>query len=155
MKDNKITAEEQDTNKTGKLCPERKACGRKWLATFCISSGRHENALVQKKSKQGGSRIWRLIKNEEEFPGVTKKKPCGISRGLGFWHRGISKGCNTILQNFQGWSFGLPGISRGKVKKRRIPGWFLKKNVLNPPCFFFSVIAQWVLHGTCMLEQLG
>ena len=42
MKNNKITAEEQDTDKH---CSERKACRRKWLATLCLSSGRHECAL--------------------------------------------------------------------------------------------------------------
>ena len=26
-----------------------------------------------------------LIKNNLEFPGVIKKKSCGISRGLSFW----------------------------------------------------------------------
>ena len=46
MKNNKITAEEQDTDKLGKLCSERKACRRKWLATLYISSaGRHESAI--------------------------------------------------------------------------------------------------------------
>ena len=42
MKNNKITAEEQDTDKHGS---ERKACRQKWLATLCLSSGRHECAL--------------------------------------------------------------------------------------------------------------
>ena len=55
--------------------------------------------LFQKMSKQGELRIWNfqgyqknsmwngqgLIKNEVEFPMVTKKKYCGISRGLCFW----------------------------------------------------------------------
>ena len=30
----KVTAEKQDIGKLGKLCFERKACGRKLLATF-------------------------------------------------------------------------------------------------------------------------
>ena len=38
MKNNKVTAEEQDTDKD---CSERKTCRRKWLATLCLSSGRH------------------------------------------------------------------------------------------------------------------
>ena len=33
---NKIKAEEQDTEKLGKLCSEKKACGQ-WLATSCLS----------------------------------------------------------------------------------------------------------------------
>ena len=28
--------------------------------------------------------FWGLIKNNAEFPEVTKKKLCGVSRGLGF-----------------------------------------------------------------------
>ena len=54
---------------------------------------------IPEKSKQGGLRIWNfkgyqinstwnfqgLIKKEVEFPSVTKKKECGISRGLCFW----------------------------------------------------------------------
>ena len=42
MKNNKITAEEQETGKLGKLCSKRKACRWKWLATLSLSSGRHE-----------------------------------------------------------------------------------------------------------------
>ena len=54
--------------------------------------------LFQKKSKQGELRIWnfqgylnsmgdfqRLIKNKVEFTRLTKKRSCGISRGLCFW----------------------------------------------------------------------
>ena len=44
MKNNKITAEEQDTDKH---CSERKACKRKWFATLFLSSGRHECALAE------------------------------------------------------------------------------------------------------------
>ena len=42
MKNNKIEAEEQDTDKH---CSERKACRQKWLATLCLSLGRHECTL--------------------------------------------------------------------------------------------------------------
>ena len=52
-----------------------------------------------RKIQTGGLRIWNfkgyqinstwnfqgLIKKEVEFPSVTKKKECGISRGLCFW----------------------------------------------------------------------
>ena len=110
--------------------------------------------LFQKKSKQGRLRIWNfqgyqrnsmwnfqeLIKNEVEFTEVTKKKSCGISRGLGFWSWS-SQGCNTILWIFQGWSFDLSEISCGKVRKQKIPGGGSKKYVLNPPSSF------------CFLEQ--
>ena len=40
MKNKKITAEEQDMGKLGKLCSERKACRQKWLATLCLSGRR-------------------------------------------------------------------------------------------------------------------
>ena len=100
--------------------------------------------LFQKKPKHGGVKIWnfqgyqrnsmcnfqRLRKSHVEFPGV-------LVFGLG-----ISKGWNTILQNFQVWSSVLPRISRGKVKKWKIPGGFSKKYVLNPPFCFFSGIAH-------------
>ena len=70
-----------------------------------------------------------------EFPGV-------FVFGLG-----ISKGSNTILWNIQGLSFVLSGISRGKVKKWKIPGEFSQKNILNPtpfpwPVWIFSEIAH-------------
>ena len=42
MKNNKVTAEEQDIDKH---CSERKACRRKWLATLCLSSSRHKCPL--------------------------------------------------------------------------------------------------------------
>ena len=34
MKNNKISTEEQDTGKLGKLCSAKKASRRKWLATW-------------------------------------------------------------------------------------------------------------------------
>ena len=34
IKNNKITAEEQDIDKLGKLYSGRKACGQKWLTTY-------------------------------------------------------------------------------------------------------------------------
>ena len=36
MKNDKLTTEEQDIDKLGRLCSERKACGQKWLATLCL-----------------------------------------------------------------------------------------------------------------------
>ena len=56
---------------------------------------------------------------------------------------GISKGYNTILWNFQGWSFVLSGIFRGRVKKKKKnPRVFFKKVCPRHPLFFFSGIAQ-------------
>ena len=42
LKNNKITVEEeqQDIDKLGKLCSERKACRQKWLAALCLSGRR-------------------------------------------------------------------------------------------------------------------
>ena len=42
MENNKLTAEEQDTDKH---CFEKKTCRQKWLTTYCLSSGRQECAL--------------------------------------------------------------------------------------------------------------
>ena len=40
MKSNRRIAEEQDKDKLGKLCSERKACRQKWLTTLCLSGRR-------------------------------------------------------------------------------------------------------------------
>ena len=42
MENNKLTAEEQETDKH---CSEKKVCRRKWLITYCLSSGRQGCAL--------------------------------------------------------------------------------------------------------------
>ena len=67
-----------------------------------------------------------------EFPRVTKKE-CGIS-----------KGSNTSSWNYQGWSLVLSGISRGKVKKRKITGFFKKVHTMKyvPVCFFSRILLQ-------------
>ena len=44
----------------------------------------------------------------------------------------ICKGCNAILWSFQGWSFVLSRISRGKVKNLKIPGGFQKSMSSTP-----------------------
>ena len=80
------------------------------------------NRLFQKPNRAGGrkgggwlriwnfQRYWRnsskwnfqgLIKNNMEFPGVIKKKSCGISpEVLMVLGLKISEGCNTILWSF-------------------------------------------------------
>ena len=79
----------------------------------------------------------RLVKNEMEFPRMTKKKQCGTSRVFVFG-LGISKGSNTVLWNIQRLSFVLSGISRGKVKKMKNSGGGLKKVGISPsPLFGF------------------
>ena len=50
---------------------------------------------------------------------------------------GISKGCHTILENFQGWSFAFSKISEGKVANLKIPGFFFQNFVLIPRFDFF------------------
>ena len=54
---------------------------------------------------------------------------------------GISKGSSTILWNIWSLSFFFSGISRGKVKKWKIPGVF-QKSISSTPAWFFSGIAQ-------------
>ena len=66
---------------------------------------------------------------------------CGISRGIGFcfWLWNFQKGSNTTLCNFQGWKFVLSPISRGKVKKWKIPG-SIQKSMPSTTlvCFFLE-----------------
>ena len=126
-----IVAQSFIENIPGQMLP----CTTIWLIKLGYS---------RKNPNTGGVKIWnfqgyqrnsmcnfhRLWKSHVEFPGV-------LVFGLG-----ISKGWNTILQNFQVWNSVLPRISRGKVKKWKIPGGFSKKYVLNPPFCFFSGIAH-------------
>ena len=54
-------------------------------------------------NKTGGLRTWNfqgLIKKEMEFLRLIMKKPCCISRGLGFWGFDISKGCKQKYTQF-------------------------------------------------------
>ena len=97
-------------------------------------------AIPEIKPNRGG-RVGGGVE-DMKFPGVSKKEiACGISRidqekimwKPGVFGHGISIGCNAILHNFQGWSFDLSRISRGKVnKQKKIPWVFSKKYVLNP-----------------------
>ena len=116
--------------------------------------------LFQKKTKQdggGGFRIWNfqgyqrnsmwnfqgvIKKKEMEFPRVTKKKNNMEFPGVLVFGLGISEGSNTILWNFQRWSFVLFGISRGKVKKRK-NSWGVPKKYPQPPVCFFSRIVHY------------
>ena len=67
MKNNKITAEEQDTDKLGKLFSERKACGQNWLAILCLSSGRHECALHGTYVRATGIEIPMILPPQHRF----------------------------------------------------------------------------------------
>ena len=106
-------------------------------------------AYSKKNPNKGGLRIWNfqgyqrnsmwnfqgLIKNKMEFPKGDQEKIMWKFQGSVF-SLGISKGSNTILWNIQALRFVLSGISMGKVKKWKIPG-FSKKYILNPPFGFF------------------
>ena len=53
---------------------------------------------------------------------------------------GISKGCHTILLNFQGWKLVFSRISKGKVKNLKFSGSFQKiisSTPLPPACLVF------------------
>ena len=74
-----------------------------------------------------------LIKNKVEFLRETKKNSCEFSIGLGFLAWKFSRNVTyIILPNFCGWSFVLPGISRGTVRRKT------KKNL----AFFFKIVCQ-------------
>ena len=83
-----------------------------------------------------------LIKNKVDIPRETKKKSCKISSGLDFLALEFLRDVTyIIIPNFQGWSFVLPGISRGTENNNKNFRLFPKRYVLKPP-WFFSVIAQ-------------
>ena len=99
--------------------------------------------VIPEKFQAGGLRIWNFLDSGIKismwnFQG-TKKKLYGISRDLDIWSLSFQVRCNTVLCNFQEWSFDLPGISRGKVNKWKIPGGVRKSMSSTPPplCFFF------------------
>ena len=84
------------------------------------NSTKNPNRVVEDMEFLGVSKkcMWNfqgLIKNELEFPRVTKKNV--EFQGIVVFGLGISKGSNTILSVIQGLSFLLSGISRGIVKK--------------------------------------
>ena len=96
---------------------------------------------IPEKIQTGGLRIWNFQgyqrnsmwnfrgwprKNYVEFPGVLVFG-LGISKGDDFQGR-----CYTVLHNFQGWSFDLSRISRGKVNKRKTPGGGSKQYIFKP-----------------------
>ena len=76
-----------------------------------------------------------------EFPGVLVFG-LGISKGDDFQGR-----CYTVLHNFQGWSFDLSRISRGKVNKRKTPGGGSKQ------CFLLMLLkGTFVIYGYLMSD---
>ena len=86
-----------------------------------------------------------LIKNEVEFPRVTKKNNVEFP-GVFVFGLEISKGSNTILWSIQGLRIVLSGICRGKVKNENFHGgWGLsKKYILNPPPpSLFGFFMEW------------
>ena len=102
-----------------------------WCWVHGISTGIEETAC-------GNSS--RQLKKKWNFPGWSRyhdEFPWVLVFGLG-----IFKGCHTIFQNFQVWIFVFSRISNGKVINLKVPGFFSKHYVLNPPCLGFSGIAQ-------------
>ena len=89
--------------------------------------------LLQHKLEQSMWKSQWLIKKEVEFPGVLMKKSCEFSWVLVF-DLETSKGCRTILQNFQGWKLFFSGISKVKVANLKVPGGFFRKVYPQPPC---------------------
>ena len=77
---------------------------------------------------------WCSRKSQVEFPWVL------------VFELGLSKGCHTILQNFQGWKLVFSGISRGKVTNLKIPGVFSETYILSPLVMIASGIAQMTLN---------
>ena len=55
---------------------------------------------------------------------------------------GISKGCRTIWQNFQGWQLVFSGISKGKVTNLKTPESFFRKVYPQTLFWTFSGIAH-------------
>ena len=78
--------------------------------------GNFRSQLKKKRNFQGWSR-----KNHVEFPWVL------------IFDLGISKGCHTVLQNYQGWKLVFSGISKVKVTNLKIPEFLFKKVYLQPP----------------------
>ena len=68
----------------------------------------------------------RSIKKKKGFPGVFKKNSCGVSMVSMVFDYGSSKGCHTILQNFQGFKLVFSGISKDKVTNLKFQQWFSK-----------------------------
>ena len=84
--------------------------------------------------------IWNLqdwVKTKGNFQGWPRKNNVEFP-GVFIFGLGISLGSNAILWNIQGWSYILSGISRVKYKNEKYQGFFLKRYVLNPPCFFWN-----------------
>ena len=73
------------------------------------------------------------VKTHAEFPWVL------------VFEFGISKGCHTILLNFQESKLVFSGISNGKVTNLKFPGGFQKIISPTSPVWFFSGIAQYVM----------
>ena len=67
---------------------------------------------------------------------------------------GISKGSDAILWNFQGLSFVLSGISRGKVKKLKNSRGIQIQVCSQFPTVFFSGIAQSVISNEFNNNQI-
>ena len=84
--------------------------------------------IFQKYLKIACGISWDYIKIKSNFQGQSRKNHEEFALVLVFSF-GILKRCHTILQDFQGWSFGLFRISKGNVTNLEISVVFSKKYV--------------------------
>ena len=114
-------------------------CDIHWIGHHAQISPAGVNQARRKRCslERRGYEISRSIKKISKgiFKGDQQKAMWNFQR---YWcfGLGVSKESNTILCSFQGWSFVLSGISRGKVEKKF--QWFLQKYVLNPLFVYVS-----------------
>ena len=80
--------------------------------------------------------FWGQLKKKLKFQGCSRKTNAKFPWVLVF-DFGISRGCHTNLQNFQGQKLFFSGISWSKVTNLKFPGGFSEKYILNPPCLGF------------------
>ena len=79
-------------------------------------------------------------KKEKKFIGVTKKKPCGISMGLGFWS-GNFQGVSHNFAEFPGAIACFFLNFQGKLTNLKIPGGFSKK--VYPQLVLLGFFMEW------------
>ena len=108
------------------LIPEKIQTGELW---------EHGNFMGMEEKAYGNSRGQSKSKKKWSFQRWSRKNHVEFPWVLVFGY-GTSKGCNIILQNFQGWSLVFSGISMVKVTKLKIPGFFLSY-VFSPPSPLF------------------
>ena len=104
-----------------------------------------------------------LKKENMEIPGVNEKRS-RISKGVQgktqmefrwvlVFDIGISKGCHTILVNFQGWKLVFSGIFKGEITNLKFLEEGFQKSIFStPPVWFFSGITQYIVRRACIFH---